>query len=92
MRSDYESFRLCRESSMKSGQSKTTGGKEEFTIAGGKLLEKIKQLINEGNVRRIIIKNEAGQVMLEIPLTIAAVGTFLEPVLAAVGAMAALAY
>lgn len=63
---------------------------EEFKINGEDLLAKVKQLINEGNVRRIIIKNKEGKVLIEFPLTIGIVGAVLAPVLAAVGAIAAL--
>jgi hypothetical protein len=63
---------------------------EEFKIDGEQLLAKVKELIHAGNVRRIIIKNEKGETVLEIPLTIGAVGAVLLPTLAAVGAVAAL--
>jgi hypothetical protein len=63
---------------------------EEFKINGEDLLAKVKQLINEGNVRRIIIKNKDGKSLVELPLTIGVVGAVLAPVLAAVGAVAAL--
>lgn len=65
--------------------------KSEFKVSGEELLSKIKKLIHEGNIRRIIIKNDKGQVYLEIPVTIGLVGITLLPVLAAVGALAALA-
>lgn len=64
--------------------------KEEFTISGHRLVEKVKELIHEGNIRRLIIKNEAGQTLIEIPLTLGIVGAALAPILAALGAMAAL--
>lgn len=64
--------------------------KEEFKISGDQLIQKIKELIREGNARRIIIQNEKGETLVEIPLTIGAVGAILAPVLAAVGAIAAL--
>jgi len=64
--------------------------KEEFKVSGDKLLEEVKRLIHEGNVTKIIIKNESGHTVIEIPLTIGVVGVVLAPVLAAVGAMAAL--
>lgn len=64
--------------------------REEFKVSGEKILEKVKELIKEGNVRRIIIINEKGDTLMEIPLTFAVVGTALAPVLAAVGALAAL--
>jgi len=64
--------------------------REEFKISGEKVIEKVKELIKEGNVRRIIIINDKGETLMEIPLTFAVVGTALAPVLAAVGALAAL--
>jgi len=63
---------------------------EEFTVNGEELLAKVKSLINEGNIRRIIIKDEAGKTLVELPLTIGVVGAILAPMLAAVGAIAAL--
>lgn len=64
--------------------------KEEFKLSGDEIVKKVKELIKEGNVRRIIIKNEKDEVLVEIPLTVAVVGTVLAPILAAVGALAAL--
>ena len=63
---------------------------EEFKIKGEDLIAKIKQLINEGNVRRLIIKDKEDKVLVEFPLTIGVFGIALAPVLAAVGAIAAL--
>lgn len=63
---------------------------EEFTVNGEELLAKVKSLINEGNIRRIIIKNEEGKTLVEVPLTLGIVGAVLAPALAAVGAIAAL--
>ncbi len=63
---------------------------EEFKVSGEELLTKVKQLISEGNVRRIIIKSKEGRSIIEIPLTIGVIGTILAPTLAAVGAIAAL--
>lgn len=63
---------------------------EEFKVSGRDLKEKVKELIREGNARRIIIKNEAGESVLEIPVTLGAVGAILAPALAAVGAVAAI--
>ena len=68
--------------------TKTT--KEEFKVSGDALLGKVKELIKEGNVRRIIIKNKENKQLVELPLTIGVVGAVLAPVLAAVGAIAAL--
>jgi hypothetical protein len=63
---------------------------EEFKLDGGMVLDKIKELIRQGNIRRIILKNEEGKTLIEIPLTVGVVGVAL-PVLAAVGALAAVA-
>ena len=62
---------------------------ETFHVKGDDLLAKIKELLHEGNVRRIIIKNEQGKQLIEIPLTIGVVGAVLLPVWAAIGAIAA---
>lgn len=62
-----------------------------FNVKGEDLLGKIKEIIHEGNVNRIIIKNEEGKTYLEIPVTIGVIGTVLMPVFAAIGALAALA-
>lgn len=76
---------------MKKKQTKKGGSAEDqFKVYGHELVEKIKELIKEGNIRRIIIKNEKDKVMMEIPVTFAVVGAFFAPVLAAVGALAAL--
>lgn len=64
--------------------------KEEFKVNGSEIIDKIKELIHEGNIRRIIIKNEEGKTLIEIPLTLGVVGATFMPVLAAVGAIAAL--
>jgi hypothetical protein len=63
---------------------------EEVRVFGNDLVEKVKDLIHEGNVRRIIIKNEQGHTFVEIPVTVAAVGIVFAPILAAVGALAAM--
>lgn len=63
---------------------------EEFSVSGEELLGKVKALINEGNIRRLIIKDEHGKVLVEFPLTIGVVGAILAPIFAAVGAIAAL--
>jgi hypothetical protein len=67
---------------------KTT--EETFHVRGENLLEKVKELIREGNVRRIIIKDKAGKTIIEIPVTIGVVGAVFAPALVAVGAIAAL--
>ena len=63
---------------------------EEFKVNGEDLLGKIKNLIKEGNIRRIIIKDKEGKVVFEIPLTFGLVGALIAPQLAAIGAIAAL--
>ena len=64
---------------------------QEFTLNGDEVVAKVKELIHEGNIRRITIKNEDGRTMLEVPLTLGLIGAALLPVLAAIGAAAALA-
>jgi hypothetical protein len=63
---------------------------EEFKVQAKDLVDKVQELIHEGNVRRIIIKDEKGHTFMEIPLTIAAIGVVLAPVLAAIGGIAAM--
>jgi Domain of unknown function (DUF4342) len=63
---------------------------EEFRVNGEELLGRIKQLVHEGDIRRIVIKNKEGRTVMEIPLTLGVVGTLIAPTLAAVGAVAAL--
>lgn len=63
---------------------------EEFRVSSEAVVGKIKELVHEGNVRRITIKNDDGRTLLEIPLTLGVIGTAVLPVFAAVGAMAAL--
>ncbi len=70
---------------------KTTHNKEEtFRINGEDLLKKVKELIKEGNVRRITILNKDGKEIVSLPLTLGVVGAIIAPPLAAVGAIAAL--
>lgn len=64
---------------------------EEFKVDGEALIAKVKEIIHEGNVRKIIIKDEKGHTYIEIPLTFGVVGAILLPVWAAIGAIAALA-
>lgn len=63
---------------------------EEFKVRGKELVDKVNELIREGNVRRIIVKDEKGNTFVEIPLTVATVGAIAAPVLAGLGAIAAL--
>jgi hypothetical protein len=65
--------------------------KEEIKVRGEDLLKKVKELIHEGNVHRIAIKNEDGKTLIEIPITLGLVGVAILPVFAAIGALAALA-
>jgi hypothetical protein len=77
------------EARRESGSSRTTY--QELKVTGENLLKTIREVIHEGNYRRIIIRNEQGHTLLEIPLTIGLVGALLMPVWAAIGAMAAMA-
>jgi hypothetical protein len=63
---------------------------EEFRVEGEKLIAKIKELIHEGTIRRIIIKDKEGKTVMEIPMTFGVVGVLIAPQLAAIGAIAAL--
>ena len=63
---------------------------EEFRVDGEKLITKIREVIHEGNIRRIIIKDKEGKIVMEIPMTFGVVGVLLAPQLAAIGAIAAL--
>jgi len=71
-------------------ETRDNGRGERYRVAGEKLLSKVKELIREGNVRRITIKNDEDKTLIEIPLTFGVVGAALFPVWAAVGAIAAL--
>lgn len=64
--------------------------KESFNINGEDLLNKVKEIIREGNVRKISINDKSGKELMSFPLTIGVVGALFAPVLAAVGALAAL--
>ncbi|MCL4354420.1 DUF4342 domain-containing protein [Patescibacteria group bacterium] len=74
----------------RTNNKKSTTTEESFKIEGEKLLEKIKDIIKEGNVRRIIIKDKNGKEIVQFPLTIGLIGAAIAPVLAGVGAIAAL--
>jgi CBS domain-containing protein len=63
---------------------------EEFQVSGDTLIAKVKELVQEGNIRRVAIKNEDGRTLIEFPLTLGVVGAVLAPQLAAIGAIAAL--
>ena len=65
--------------------------REEFTVSADNLIERVKQLLHEGNVTRIIVKDDKGKSLLEIPATVGVIGAMLVPWLAALGVIAALA-
>lgn len=69
---------------------KNTSSTEEFKVRGEEVLKKIKELVKQGNIRRIILKNEEDKVLVEFPLTWGVVGAALLPIWAAIGAIAAL--
>ena len=71
-------------------QSQDETKREAFHVNGKELLKKIEEILAEGNARRIIIKKDSGETLVEFPLTIGAVGVLLAPLLAAVGALAAI--
>jgi hypothetical protein len=73
------------------GAAKAKVVKEEFTVSSSDLIEKVRQLLHEGNVTRIIVKDERDRTLLEIPATIGLIGALLAPWLAALGAITALA-
>jgi hypothetical protein len=64
--------------------------REEYTVCGDDLLSRVKELVREGNIRRITIRSDEGNTLIEIPLAIGVVGAMLLPVWAAIGAIAAL--
>jgi hypothetical protein len=64
---------------------------EEYSVRGDDLIAKVKEIAHEGNIRRIIIKDDEGKTLIEIPLTLGVIGAILLPVWAAIGAIAALA-
>ena len=64
--------------------------REEFIVSGETLVDKIKELVHEGNIRRIIIKDKSDRTLVDIPMTFGVIGALLAPQLAAIGAIAAL--
>ncbi len=64
-------------------------GKERYKVAGDRVVAKLKELLHEGNIRHVVIKNDEGKTLIEIPVTIGVAGALLVPVWAAVGAVAA---
>jgi hypothetical protein len=75
---------------LEAAMSETKFRTEEFKVEGERLLGKIKDLIHEGNIRRVMIKDRDGKTVMEIPVTFGVVGALLAPQLAAIGAIAAL--
>jgi DNA-directed RNA polymerase subunit RPC12/RpoP len=73
------------------GASQKNVTREEYTVSSDDLMKRIKELIHEGNVTRIIVKNEKGETLLEIPATVGFIGTILAPWAAALGVIAAIA-
>jgi len=65
--------------------------KEEFSVSSEDLIKKFKELIHEGNITRVIVKDERGKVLMEIPATVGVIGAVIAPWLAALGAIAAFA-
>lgn len=64
--------------------------REEFKVDGEALVAKVKELVHEGNIRRVVIKDKKGRTLIDIPLTAGVIGTLIAPQLAALGAIAAL--
>jgi len=64
--------------------------REEYKVRGEKIVSKIRELLHEGNVRHVLIKNEEGKALIEFPVTVGVAGALLVPVWAAIGALAAL--
>ena len=73
-------------------EEKTHGGtrRESYRVKGEKVVEKLKELLHEGNVRHVVIKNEDGRTLIEFPVTVGVAGALLAPVWAAIGAAAAM--
>lgn len=68
----------------------TRGRREEHRVRGEKIVAKLKELVHEGNVRHVVIKNDEGKTLIEFPVAVGVAGAILVPVWAAVGALAAL--
>lgn len=67
-----------------------TNKREQYKVSGDEVIKKVKEIVKEGNARRIIIQNEEGNTIMEFPVTAGVVGVLLAPMLAAVGALAAI--
>ena len=91
MTEEYDAVEAeAQEEEAQEEEAQEGGGRERYKVAGEKLLSKVKELLQEGNIRRITIKNDEDKTLIEIPLTIGVVGAAIFPVWAAVGAIAAL--
>jgi hypothetical protein len=90
MTEEYDAVEAEAQEEGQEEEAQESGGKERYKVAGEKLLSKVKELLQEGNIRRITIKNDEDKTLIEIPLTIGVVGAAIFPVWAAVGAIAAL--
>ena len=73
------------------GASAAKVTREEYTVSSNNLVDRVGELIHEGNVTRIIVKGEKGKTLLEIPVTVGVIGVVLSPWLMALGVIAALA-
>ena len=80
----------AEEAAGETGEETTGEAREEYSVCGEDLLGRVKELVREGNIRRITIRSDEGNTLIEIPLAIGVVGAMLLPVWAAVGAVAAL--
>ena len=72
-------------------EQKEKSNHESLKVSGDEILSKVREIIKEGNARRIIIKNEKDEIIMEFPLTVGAIGVVVAPIFAAVGTLAALA-
>ncbi|MGE0160380.1 MAG: DUF4342 domain-containing protein [Gemmatimonadales bacterium] len=70
--------------------SPTTARREEYKVRGEKIVAKIRELLHEGNVRHVVIKNDEAKTLIEFPVSVGVAGAILLPVWAAIGALAAL--
>lgn len=79
-----------REGGSGTGRQEHGTRREEHRVSGDRVISKLKELIHEGNVRHVVIKNEEGRTLIEFPVTVGVAGAVLLPVWAAVGAIAAI--
>ncbi len=70
--------------------SNTSVHTEEYVVSGDKLVAKMKELLHQGNIRRVTLKDDSGKTLVEVPLTLGVIGALLIPTWAALGAIAAL--